>query len=80
VYLFYKVAAQKVAVFPEHWLGGPTAFATVLRKVEKLDTGLGRMTSVNSYGGTPVWNAAEWSLKCLKAFACSAVLGQSARR
>ena len=53
----------EAAVFP-----GPSKapVSIVLQRGESLSIGLERMRSVNSYGGTPLWNALEWGLKQLR--------------
>ncbi|HBZ57903.1 MAG TPA: hypothetical protein DEO49_01960 [Sutterella sp.] len=53
----------EAAVFP-----GPSKapVSIVLQRGDSLSLGLERMRSVNSYGGTPLWNALEWGLKQLR--------------
>ena len=57
---------QEVAVYPGpiHGMGGKQklATATVLPKGDtNLRAALERLATVNSYGGTPLWNAIEWA-------------------
>ena len=59
-----KGISSEVAVFPG---ASKRAVAVVQKRGESLAEGMRRIASVTSYGGTPLWNAVEWSIKRLNA-------------